>query len=495
MSQHILTNVQYNESKQELLVEFSNASGKTVERIEFFPHLNFSTKLSRDNLEELLFSFGLKKFKIEEKGEKHPDRHKKTVIAPSFVELKKISLVLAKAFGKKPLIIEPERQFLLSKGWSYFDVFDEKTKEKISSLPENGFFLTKQIPFDHAIELAEKETISLVTRAAISNILSVKIQNVPSKKEDIVETMLENIYFKSGYPISFKEKNDFYSAKEFAPLGYYENISKIDFSPIWIQLFTNSFFNIGQETKNCSCCQPITLDNLNLYPDSMIEVIFSNDAVFYESSSQSFAKKFHNENPGKDSREQKKREFFMRSYPVGPFFKNQKALVPISDAKHLLETKKASLGKNHSLSWFCRKNESMFSKEITALNQKILVLTKSFDHSTASLAPTKDFKFWFSSAQIDAYSKILSEIPFQLLNLNSKFFSHELASSIKSIQEATIHKFREFSEKKGYRVLHTDRKSAFIRGDASLTLVKSFSEELSLPRPLVKAFSEASKLQ
>ena len=137
----------------------------------------------------------------------------------------------------------------------------------------------------------------------------------------------------------------------------------------------------------------------------------------------------------------------------------------------------------------------MFSKEIKLLNEKTLMITQSLSSSNALLEPTKDFKFWFSSAQLDAYNKILSEIPFQLLNLNSKFFSQELASSIKSIQEATIHKFREFSEKNGYRVLHVDRKAAFIRGEASLTLVKSFSEELSLPRPPVEAFSKSSKLQ
>ena len=486
MSPHTLTSVQYNEAKQEVLAEFSGDNVKIVERIPFFPYLNFSTKLSRDNIQEILFSFGLKKFKIEENGEN------KKIIASSFAELKKISLAIARAFGKKPLILEPERQFLLEKNWSYFDSFDEsfnKTKTE-----DFGFLLTKHIPFDHAMELAEVETLSLVEKAALSNILCLKMSNLPETKEDIVETFLENIYFKSGTPVSFKEKNDFYSIKEFAPLGYYENISKIDFSPVWIQLFTKNFFNIGNETKNCSCCSPITLDDTNLYPDSMINITFSNDAVFYESTSKSFAKKFHEENLGKEWREQKKREFFMRSYPIGPFFKNQNILVPVGDSKLLLAEKKAILGKNHSLSWFCKKNESIFSKEITKINQIMLILSNSLNTQNITLENNRDFGFCFTSFALKQYHRIISEVPFQLLNLNSKFFSHELANPIKSVQEATIHKFREFSEKHGYRVLHADRHNAFIKGHSSLTLLKSFSKELSLPQPEIAAFSASSKL-
>jgi len=105
-----------------------------------------------------------------------------------------------------------------------------------------------------------------------------------------------------------------------------------------------------------------------------------------------------------------------------------------------------------------------------------------------------DFVFLFNSFERENYLEIISEIPFQLLNLNSKFFSQELASVVKSVQEATIHKFRAFSEKQGYRVLYADKKSAFVRGHSSLSLLKSFAKELSLPQPEIKAFSQSSKL-
>jgi hypothetical protein len=490
MSQHILTNVQYNESKQEVLVEFSYDALKVVERIPFFPYLNFSTKLSRDNLQEILFSFGLKKFKILDSN--NSDNENKKIIASSFSELKKISIVIAKAFGKKPLILEPERQFLLEKNWSYFDCF--KNNEKIDESCDFGFLLTKLIPFEDAIELAENETLSLVEKATLSKILSVNISNLPKKKEDIVETFLENIFFKSGISISFKEKNDFYLIHEFAPLGFYENISKIDFSLVWIQLFTKKFFNIGFETKNCSCCQPIILDDVNLYPDSMIEIVFLEDMIFYESTSKSFAKKFHEQNPGKEWREKKKKEFFMRAYPIGPFFKNQNCMVPINDAQFLLSEKKVSLGKKHELSWFCKKNESFLSKEIIKINSRLFEISKKIDSQIITLEKNIDFNFYFNKYELENFGKIISEIPFQLLNLNSKFFSSELANVIKFVQEATIYKFREFSEKNGYRVLHANSHSAFIKGYSSLKLVKSFSKELSFPQPKILAFSQSSKL-
>lgn len=485
MSQRTLTNVQYNESKQEVLVEFSGEDFKVVERFPFFPYLNFSTKLHRDSLEEILFSFGLKKFKIFEENDN------KKIIASSFAELKKISSCIGRAFGKKPLILEPERQFLIEKNWSYFDSFDEDFK-KIES-QDFGFLLTKYIPFNHAMELAEKETLELVKKATLSKILSVKLSSIPKKKEEIIETFLEKIYFSSGAPVSIKEPNFFYLVKDFAPLGYYENISKIDFSPVWIQLFSKNFFNIGLETKNCSCCPPVTLDDPNLYPDSMISVCFTNDASFYESTSASFARKFHIENSGKEWREQKKKEFFMRAYPIGPFFKNQSVLVPLEDAKLLLSEKKVILGKNHSLSWFCKINESFFSKELKKINELNVNFSKKSEYNL-ELFNKNDFVFLFNSFERENYLEIISEIPFQLLNLNSKFFSQDLASVVKSVQEATIHKFKTFSEKQGYRVLYADKKSAFVRGHSSLSLLKSFAKELSLPQPEIKAFSQSSKL-
>ncbi|MCX6801404.1 MAG: hypothetical protein NTZ73_04405 [Candidatus Diapherotrites archaeon] len=487
-----LTNVAYREEKQQVLAEFSDESKKAAHRFTFFPFINFSTKLSNGQLEDLLLSLGIKKFKVSGENEK------KRIETVSFSELKKISNVFARAFGEKPLLLEPERQFLLENKWKFFDEFEltdfgpMKTKNYFSDI---GFFLTKKIPFGEAVRIDEDGTVALVEKAALSRILSVKMENAPESSKDATEIFLENMYFKTGMPFTFKENEKFYAVKEFAPLGHYENISEIDFSPVWAQMFTKNFFNIGLETKNCSCCSPITVDDKNLYPDSMIEVIFNEDAVFFESSSNNFSKKFHDEKPFHEARLEKRREFFLKNYPVGPFFNGQKELVPLGDAKRLLTNEKASFGKNHLLSWFCKNEESFFSKEISGINSEIVALNSYVEKSGHSLFTKTDPVYWFSMIQARLLGGILMEIPFQLMNLNSKFFSPSIAGTINSVQESTICKFKEFSEKRGYRVLYADQKGAFVRGFSSLALAKSFSKEYCLPQPEIRAFSLSSKIE
>jgi hypothetical protein len=90
---------------------------------------------------------------------------------------------------------------------------------------------------------------------------------------------------------------------------------------------------------------------------------------------------------------------------------------------------------------------------------------------------------------------LIAELPFQLMSSSSKFHSLSLVRTIISVQEATLFKFREFSERNGYRVLHADRRSAFVKGYSSLALAKKFSSELSMPIVPTKGFSCGQRLR
>ena len=59
-----LTKVSYNEPKHEVLVEFSNAKERLVERYRFFPFLLLSSSIEKEKLEGLLLSAGFKGFSI-----------------------------------------------------------------------------------------------------------------------------------------------------------------------------------------------------------------------------------------------------------------------------------------------------------------------------------------------------------------------------------------------------------------------------------------------
>lgn len=484
-----LTSVSYNETKKEVLVEFSNKSTRVVERFKFYPFFRLPNNLDSSKLKELILSFGIKGFSLVEKSSFY------YLHASSFGELKKIANVLGNCFGKLPLVIEPERQFLLEKGWTYFDsfIYFSNSLVKVDSFSKDvSFAVLPEIPFSQALKIDESHALFSVEQASLSSILSVPLHLVPREAKDREELFLENIFFKNAEFILW-EKQESLSSYSSVPFGFFDKVSVMDFSPIWAQLFSKSFFNVGPETKNCSCCKAFTLDDKNILPSSLIEVVVNDDNFFFESSSPSFAKEFDKIHDGKSLRIEKKKEYFLKEVPIGPLNFGERVLLPLLDAKNLLNEGSVSLGQNHKVEWFCLKEESFFSKEISSFSSKL----SSFSQ-VSSFFQEKLFDFGFEKLFAQYYVKNLSylvaEIPFQLMNSSSKFQSVSLAKTIIGIQEATLFKFREFSEKNGYRVIHADKRSAFVKGYSSLALAKKFSSELSLPCVPIKGFSSGQRL-
>ncbi len=521
---YYLTKVTYNEPKAEMFVEFSNKAHKVVQRHRFFPFTSFAG-IEADTLSELVLSLGFKGFSVDEKNGLVFLR------ALSYSNLKKISNALALHINKLPLALEVERAFLLEKDWAYFDSF-EKLGEEFYKVGEGtyspteqvntnsqglcrvkdlGFFLTKEIPFAEALKVNESDALFLVEQSAWSSILRVPLEKVPKEIGERVELFLENVFFRHGEALAFEKNDKVFSSSDYDPLSR-DSTSKIDFSLVWAELFSNNFFNIGPETKNCACCNPITLESKNLLPSSLIKIKFIEDNLFFESSSGSFAFDYHNTNPAKEQRVNKRKEFFLNSFPLGPFFKDSVELLPLMDAKRLIGEGKAVLvsGKSdvvspstqennsqsqnpsHELNWFCLKNESFFSKEVRALNSEMFEVRKLVDAFESSLFHST-FEYFYFKFYFSALSNVLCALPTQLTNTNSKFFSTQLAKSIVSIQEATIAKFREFSEKEGYRVLHTGKNFASVKGFSSLKLAKDFAKESNLPQPQIAGFTGKAK--
>jgi len=507
-----LTKVSYNEAKHEVLVEFANEHTKIVQRERFFPYLSFSPNLESQKLSSLVLSLGFKGFSIEE------ENNLLILRALSFSELKKISNSLSLHINKKPLVLEPERAFLLSKNWSYFDAFEQVGgnlyKLDYSFFANNpsknwkghnlGFFLTKEISFLDAMHVSEKDALFLVERAAWSSLLKVGLVQVPKEIPERVELFLENVFSKNGEMLLFESVQKVFSQSDYEPFSR-DSTSNIDFSLVWADLFSNNFFNLGTDTKNCSCCNPLTLESNNLLPSSTIKVRFTEDNLYFESSSDSFAFEYHTKFPFKEERLSKKREFCMNSFPIGPFFKEDSALVPLFDAKRLILEGKAVLISSkevdsinsspsdlHSLNWFCKNKESFFSKEVRSTNSDLTSLRKQIDLFEGKLIQ-KEFSYFYYKSLYSAMKSILSQLPLQLTNSSSKFYSTDLAKSIISVQEATIAKFKEFSEINGYRVLHAGKNNAFVKGFSSLKLAKDFSVQTKLPQPQIAGFNVKPK--
>jgi len=490
MSQHIyLVNVTHNSEKNEIVCYFENKYSKIAKKFLFFPKIKIPREFDLVKLKEILVFYNIKNFDLIKENDFN------YLICKKFEDIKKISNLVAKLSSKKVIILDPIRNFLVEKDWSYFDSFvvENDLIKKVDSFFDCPEIIFKEITFIEAKKIDESNTAFLLNACAVSNLTKIPLNKIPKSINGITEAFLENMFFKNAGYLVWGDNKKIYSSVNFGPFGYFEKVSQIDFSPVWVQLLTNTFFNIGQETINCNCCKPIKLDDSNLLPSTLIEVVINEDNLFFESTSNFFRANFHKNNLGKELRVAKKKEFWLKSIPLGPFFKSQKIKLPLLDAKLLLDEEKANLSKDHTLNWVCVKKESFLSKEIKE-NLKIikkinLLLTSKNNYGLFFV----NFSDEFMKIKCDLLTKILYEIPFQLSNLNSSFFNPVLAESIISIQEATISKFNEFSEKSGYRVLYSNKKEVFVRGYASLSLAKSFSNTLKLPQPAVLDFTASKK--
>ncbi|OQA31404.1 MAG: hypothetical protein BWY55_00500 [archaeon ADurb.Bin336] len=505
-----LTKVSYFENKHEILVEFSSKNKKLVNRFRFFPFIRIPSSIDKNKFVELILDSGFKGFSVEEED------NFLVLRTLSFSDLKKISNLISILLNKKPILLDPSRSFLIEKNWSFFDAFEEiggsLFKVDLTLLSHQNFldefdlsyFLTKELSFSDALRINEEQVIDLINSAVWSNLLVVPINSIPNKLEDKIELFIEKIFFKNAQWISFDCEKEIFSDKGFQPLCKKDNLSKIDFSSIWFDLFSKNFFNIGPDSKNCSCCTPLTLDSNNILPSSLIRVEFLVDNFFFESSSPSFSFSFHKKMPFKDLRASKKKEFFLTSFPIGPFFKGDFCLVPINDAKNLVKNGGAKIVLNkpslsfsqnsssssvHELDWFCKNKESFFSKEVSVINSILSSLNTLINSNQERLFPKKTFGFFYSLILRDSLKSIFFNIPFHLTNSSSKFYSYSLACSIVSIQEATLFKFLEFSKSKGYRVIHANKSNAFVKGFSSLSLTKSFAQKHALPQPQISGFA------
>ncbi|MEK6959236.1 MAG: hypothetical protein AABW59_04285 [archaeon] len=488
MPQHkslFLASIAYSEQKREIHAEFAGKSGKLVKRYPFFPFTILPSTIPQEKLKSLLLSVGIKRFSIEQRN------NLLVVSAVSFSDLKKIGSTLSTYSGLSSMIIEPERAFLLQKNWAYFDCFYEEDGEmrKEDSLPspDLGFFVAKQIPFPEAMRLDEEQSLFILRRNAWASALKISPDKIPASAQERTEIMLENMFFKNGGTIYWSDKF-FSQSGDRTPKCCFDKASSLDFSLVWSKLLSRQFFNLGPDTLSCDCCKPVELNDSQIIPSSMIEVSFQENNYFFESSSNSFALGFHKLNPGREFRLMRQKENSLTIPPIGPFCKNQKALLLVNDAKRLLDEGAVTLEKNHSMQWACTKKESFFSIEVQKSLDELSLFAKIVEKDSSNLFSKKDAGFFFAALKAEALNELLCELPLQLTNRNSKFFSPDLARAVISIQESTFSKFKEFSARNGYRVLHTDKKSAFIKGYSSLALAKKFSEELKIPQPLVGGF-------
>lgn len=502
-----LINARYYEDKKAVAVEFSHLDNKRMVRLPFFPSFYVGMKnFSLKGLEEAI-GYDRRRFKVKEEGAAFK------VVASTFSDLNEIAEVLFRETGFRALVLKPERQFLFERGWSFFDCFTffsegEYAKSDLFHVPEAKLGFFSESLKDTVLQLVEESPelgLNLVESIVLSNILGVDVSCLPEGDFFRKEALFEKIFWKLGLSvnsqvISCKKSSCF-------PRGFAEKngLAEVDFSLLWSTLLSRPVFNLGPDSLNCSCCKPGSVSDSNVLPDSLISVEFLQDGFFFESFSRVFAGEFHESRGGKESRLRRMKEFCLKRVPCGPFFRFEKHEIPLVDAVALKRDGMVRVVGSGKVSWFCRAEESVVSKEVCSLNGVISVLESECESLSSSflkkhgvLGPvflSKDVDFLFSKARLGLVSGFLRSLPGHLCNERSGFFDKRTCFAIEAVEARVFESFREFAGRSDCRVVAVSEEKAYVSGNRPYSLIKRFSEAERVPgvlkariRPLKQAF-------
>ena len=286
-------------------------------------------------------------------------------------------------------------------------------------------------------------------------------------------------------------------ALEKSAYGFFENVSEIDFTPVWAGLLSSQEFNLGFETINCECCIPKGFTAENILPNSRVEVQFLQNGFYFESASQDFALEFHNSrNESKNARIKRMNDWFLKTIPTGPFNNGEKCLIPLPDAVQLQRQEKAIILENSELKWFCTRKQSFLSKEIMAL---ILEITRFEDKLVAWEQSALSTHKVLCSTQLselpeyllDYYSKktieeLLRQVLEELNCKNSKFWQKNLAESLNALQSAKISEFKQLAKANGEKILQSNGMEVLVKAEKPTILLKEFARKSRTAIPSIR---------
>ncbi len=488
-----LTEVRYLEEKKCIAAEFSSEETKRNERFTFFPSL-LAPKEDRagELIRELLFTLDPQKSKFENL------KNSIKISASTYSDLKKIRNAIHSSFKIGISHLEPERQFLIEKNWSYFDCFrfSDNLPEKLPlRVPTSKTRFTAE-SLDSTIELlAEQDrqkAIGLADSIVLSNLLKIPAEQVNHLSISIGEIALENAFFKAGFPKPEKENNSFYEPVSNLN-GVFSDVVEFDFSKVWSSMLGFAFFNLGVDSLNCDCCKPVSPFSPNVLPSSIVEVSFLQDAVYFESTLPSFSEEFHKSRELKEKRIKYMDEFFLQTIPVGPFSRQETAFVPIRDAQELEKTRIGKITGNSCLAWTCKNKESFISSQLDSLSSATVFASKNIEKQKSKAfekhgiigesVSSKTSEMIFMQSLEKNSCLVRNELFRQLQNPKSSFFHSEIAKGINAIKSSTIDEFRKISGNRRERFICCQGNSAFVKSEEPLKLAREFSKNSTFPIP------------
>ena len=459
-----LTGLRYLEEKKSVLAEFSCAGFKRTAILAFFPCFLVSKKaLSKESLKNEISLLGNQKFELIEIG----DCFK--VVSTNFSMLETLANNVFKSTGALAIMPSPERQFLIEKNWGFFDAFClEETSKGIVPAKAVSFglpdvktdFFSESLPktISALSKIDPEEANSILSLIAFSKILFLPLEKIPATGFLKQEIFLENLFFRNNVAPLEIHKQELKEDHALQASFFFRGTPEFDIAPLIPMLLTNACYNIGFETIDCACCNPGNHRAKNLLPSSLAEVEFLKDAFYFESPDSKFSDSFHENNPLKENRLRRKKEFFLNQIPTGPFSRNQFAEGPLFDALSLEQNKDARLAGFKEKHWACLEKESFVSRAILETKSKIgeidFFLEKSHEKCFSKnnvisgfFSLEKDFSMKFALEYKKSLGFFLANLPAQLSNRESRFFNPVIADAVESIYFGAVHAFSEIKRK------------------------------------------------
>jgi len=370
-----LVKAKYSNEKQQVVLFFENKEKKIIQRHNFFPFLLVPKSINAVDLKETLKAFNLKNFKIEETN------NALKISALNYELLKKIFNIIIASFNVQPLMLEPEREFLIEKGFSYFNSFELILNElvKVNEFPSIEFL---EFYLKENNDLSKDNVLfSLIENIVLSNILIAPFNELPELKHLYSRFFLERILFEAKIPI---QSNEIHLNKrfDFSLIERFSNktIVELNLTFFWINLLENiNFFEI-----NCDCCKPSSIKEKNVLKNTLVEVSFKENAFYFMPANDLFALNYHKENNNKNSRIDLMNSFYLHKIPLGPFFVNEKTFIEVNDAMHLANKKKVFLTGNALLEWHCLKKENPLSKPLNKFLKQLSELKEFYEKNLLS---------------------------------------------------------------------------------------------------------------
>jgi len=463
-----LKKLSYRDGEGKIEAEFEGNNSNEKREFPFFPEIRLPQNKAVTALaKEMVSPHGNGLVFSEGKG-------KSAVRSKSLSGLKEAHALLSLSLKAIIPMLGPERQFLVSKNWKYFDKF-RLEKGRV----EKQEFEPAELP----------EGISL-KEALLSRALCVPVEKIPAKKRDTGRILVENAAFRE-FQLLFAESEapERHSWTNHIFSGFVE----LDFSRAVLEKIAG--LNLGFESLNCSCCVPRSLDSKNVLPNSMVEVEFGENGYYFESLLPSFSLAFHKSSANKEARASRKREFYLEHFPTGPFYAGGKAMVPLADARKLEAERSAAItGNREKLKWSCSKRKSFLAGEIERLlsaensaRQKMLLLEKG----ELKRKGLNAFNPCFESAQrrelAAAVSSCheLSEALFSAISSGGSPFRHsELFRAIEAFKSEILSSCNIELERKNAERIYLNAGRAFIRSREAFTELALVSRELGVSAPI-----------